>query len=85
MIVIPATSYILGSKTDYHAALGCSLELFVDFMVMSAHIVLRTPGVKPRSQAWEACMVPLHYVRFCHIHDAWCRSCPGSRHQASVV
>ena len=23
---------------------------------------LRTPGVEPGSQAWEACMMPLHYV-----------------------
>jgi hypothetical protein len=26
---------------------------------------LRTPGVEPGSQAWEACMMPLHYVRSC--------------------
>ena len=25
--------------------------------------LLRTPGVEPGSQAWEACMMPLHYVR----------------------
>ena len=25
---------------------------------------LRTPGVEPGSQAWEACMMPLHYVRY---------------------
>ena len=25
---------------------------------------LRTPGVEPGSQAWEACMIPLHYVRY---------------------
>ena len=24
---------------------------------------LRTPGVEPGSQAWGACMMPLHYVR----------------------
>ena len=24
---------------------------------------LRTPGVEPGLQAWEACMMPLHYVR----------------------
>jgi hypothetical protein len=34
---------------------------------------MRTPGVEPGSQAWEACMIPLHYVRdefnfFCGIH-----------------
>jgi hypothetical protein len=27
---------------------------------------LRTPGVEPGSQAWGACMMPLHYVR-CHL------------------
>ena len=26
--------------------------------------LLRTPGVEPGSQAWEACMMPLHYVRY---------------------
>ena len=26
--------------------------------------VVRTPGVEPGSQAWEACMIPLHYMRF---------------------
>ena len=26
---------------------------------------MRTPGVEPGSQAWEACMMPLHYVRHC--------------------
>ena len=24
---------------------------------------LRTPGIESGSQAWEACMIPLHYVR----------------------
>ena len=24
---------------------------------------MRTPGVEPGSQVWEACMMPLHYVR----------------------
>ena len=24
---------------------------------------LRTPGVEPGSHAWEACVMPLHYVR----------------------
>ena len=32
----------------------------------SAHrMQMRTPGVEPGSQAWEACMMPLHYVRKC--------------------
>ena len=25
---------------------------------------MRMPGVEPGSQAWEACMMPLHYMRF---------------------
>ena len=24
---------------------------------------MRTPGLEPGSQVWEACMMPLHYVR----------------------
>ena len=24
---------------------------------------LRTPGIEPGAQAWEACMLPLHYER----------------------
>ena len=24
---------------------------------------MRLPGVEPGSQAWEACMIPLHYMR----------------------
>ena len=26
---------------------------------------MRMPGVEPGSQAWEACMMPLHYMRSC--------------------
>jgi hypothetical protein len=25
--------------------------------------LVRMPGVEPGSQAWEACMIPLHYMR----------------------
>ena len=31
---------------------------------------LRTPGIEPGSQAWEACMMPLHYV--CQIDIGQC-------------
>ena len=32
--------------------------------------IMRTPGVEPGSQAWKACMMPLHYVRSrSHLHD----------------
>ena len=27
---------------------------------------MRMPGVEPGSQAWEACMIPLHYMRCWH-------------------
>ena len=27
---------------------------------------VRMPGVEPGSQAWEACMIPLHYMRSYH-------------------
>ena len=29
------------------------------------HVFMRMPGVEPGSQAWEACMMPLHYMRSC--------------------
>ena len=32
---------------------------------LHVHEQMRTPGVEPGSQAWEACMMPLHYVRWC--------------------
>ena len=28
-----------------------------------SHTQVRMPGVEPGSQAWGACMIPLHYVR----------------------
>ncbi len=31
---------------------------------------MRMPGVKPGSQAWEACMMPLHYMRHGKIFEA---------------
>ena len=41
----------------------------------SVHEQMRMPGVEPGSQAWGACMMPLHYMR--------CWSCLGPRHQGS--
>ena len=41
---------------------------------------MRTPGVEPGSQAWEACMIPLHYVRRCCRH-----TCSAMRAQASSM
>ena len=35
---------------------------------------MRTPGVEPGSQAWEACMMPLHYVRAFNSARAACSS-----------
>ena len=40
----------------------------VDAQALEGH--MRTPGVEPGSQAWEACMMPLHYVRPCGRSDA---------------
>ena len=37
--------------------------------------IMRMPGVEPGSQAWEACMMPLHYMRLqgCgHLEPAAC-------------
>ena len=32
---------------------------------LKMHILqkMRMPGVEPGSQAWEACLIPLHYMR----------------------
>ena len=30
---------------------------------MPHKVLMRMPGVEPGSQAWEACMIPLHYMR----------------------
>ena len=40
---------------EWNAPLGSSQS--------SAIKGMRTPGVESGSQAWEACMMPLHYVR----------------------
>ena len=34
-----------------------------DLVLLVILHALRTPGVEPGSQAWEASMMPLHYVR----------------------
>ena len=34
-----------------------------DLVLLVILHALRTPGVEPGSQAWGACMMPLHYVR----------------------
>ena len=44
------------------------------FESWAGHPTLRTPGVEPGSQAWEACMMPLHYVRLCQ--TLRCKSLP---------
>ena len=44
---------------------------------------MRTPGVEPGSQAWEACMMPLHYVRH-ECHDAAQPSCRARQVQVSA-
>ena len=31
---------------------------------MFSQVQMRMPGVEPGSQAWEARMMPLHYMRF---------------------
>ena len=32
---------------------------------------MRMPGVEPGSQAWGACMMPLHYMRSCVFFIRW--------------
>ena len=44
---------------------GCGAFRLVGYMTRTycAWEELRMPGVEPGSQAWEACMMPLHYMR----------------------
>ena len=42
----------------------CCAESTEAWTLLASLHTLRTPGVEPGSQAWEACMIPLHYVRY---------------------
>ena len=42
---------------------ACNISAANASMRKFRHKQMRTPGVEPGSQAWEACMMPLHYVR----------------------
>ena len=44
----------------YEAVAACASRLP---LCTAGHV--RMPGVEPGSQAWEACMMPLHYMRCC--------------------
>ena len=48
-----------------------ALHFFLSVLVSLSVQVLCLPGVEPGAQAWEACMLPLHYRRSC--------SCDGFR------
>ena len=37
---------------------------------------MHQPGIKPGSHAWEACMMPLHYVRQCGLLASICPAFP---------
>ena len=41
----------------------CCAESTEAWTLLASLHTLRTPGVEPGSQAWGACMMPLHYVR----------------------
>ena len=43
----------------YEAVAACASRLP---LCTAGHV--RMPGVEPGSQAWEACIMPLHYMRF---------------------
>ena len=40
---------------------------------------MRTPGIEPGSQAWKACMIPLHYVRHSPPNATNDTRCPAAR------
>ena len=49
----------------YHfVGVGCDTEGIPS--LSDIRIKMRMPGVEPGSQAWEACMMPLHYMRSAH-------------------
>ena len=56
----------------YEAVAACASRLP---LCTAGHV--RMPGVEPGSQAWEACMMPLHYMRFLHIpiQQCYCQQC----------
>ena len=41
-----------------------------DFAIRGHPTEMRMPGVEPGSQAWEACMMPLHYMRHVRVSDS---------------
>ena len=51
----------------YEAVAACASRLP---LCTAGHV--RMPGVEPGSQAWEACMMPLHYMCFLHISILQC-------------
>ena len=63
----------------------CDTDRLRQSMRRAVHLVKRmhTRGIEPRSQAWEACMMPLHYVcdgdalpiRLNSFADQWPPSC----------
>ena len=44
---------------------------------MKYSLQMRLPGVEPGAQAWEACMLPLHYRRSCKIGHLNSNDYPG--------
>ena len=57
----------------YEAVAACASRLP---LCTAGHV--RMPGVEPGSQAWEACMIPLHYMRF------WLCRIPGGPNDANI-
>jgi hypothetical protein len=66
--------HIIRIRTNNLVLLLIGIRLFVDSVVLTTPHVeyimasrtmehMRMPGVEPGSQAWEACMMPLHYMR----------------------
>ena len=50
-------------------------EQLLDSAVGHTFSKMRMPGIEPRSQAWEACMMPLHYMHRVRIPDPSIRHC----------
>ena len=61
MGVVTVGGVVMGGGIWYDQ-LNLTMQLS-DFAVRGHLTEMRMPGVEPGSQAWEACMMPLHYVR----------------------
>ena len=73
---MPASFSHVSHKLRHGKLAGTALEhdvmMWICWSSARKEAKLRTPGVEPGSQAWEACMMPLNYVRHDAARNCWC-------------